>query len=78
LPSQRHWKHVSTEDYAKAIRAVGAEHFVLSSDLGQYLNPIHTDGMKAFILSLKEENFTGPEIHILGYQNAADLLGLPD
>jgi hypothetical protein len=78
LPSQRLWKHVSTADYAKAIRAVGADHFVLSSDLGQYLNPIHTDGMKAFILGLREENFTSLEMYKLCHQNAAGLLDLPE
>ena len=78
LPSQRHWKHVSTEDYAKAIREVGVEHFVLSSDLGQYLNPIHTDGMKAFLLALKEAGFTKEELQKLASENAAELLDLSE
>lgn len=76
LPSQRHWKHVSSEDYAQAIRAVGVDHFVLSSDLGQYLNPIHTDGMKAFLLALRDAGFTQQELQKLASKNAAQLLGL--
>jgi len=78
LASMRHWRHISTADYAKAIRTVGVEHFVLSSDLGQYLNPIHTDGMKAFILGLREAEFSKEEIDLLARKNAAQLLGLKD
>jgi hypothetical protein len=76
LESMRHWKHVSTADYAKAIREVGAEHFVLSSDLGQYLNPVHTDGLKAFILGLREAGVSEKEIELLVRGNAAALLGM--
>jgi hypothetical protein len=76
LKSMQHWKHVSTEDYAKAILQVGPQHIVLSSDLGQYLNPIHTDGMKAFILGLREAGFSDQEIDLMSRKNAADLLGL--
>jgi hypothetical protein len=76
LPSQRHWRHISTDDYAKAIRAVGAEHFVLSSDLGQYLNPVHTDGMTAFILGLREAGISQPDIDLLCRKNAAELLDI--
>ena len=76
LPSQRHWRHVSTADYAQAIRAVGAEHFILSSDLGQYLNPVHTDGLKAFILGLREAGLNEEEIDVMCRLNPAQLLGL--
>lgn len=76
LESQRHWRHVSTEDYAKAIGEVGAEHFILSSDLGQYLNPVHTDGMKAFILGLQAAGLEEADIDIMCRRNPARLLGL--
>lgn len=78
LKGMRNWKHVSTDDYAKAMREVGVEHFVLSSDLGQYLNPIHTDGLKAFILGLRERGFTDEEISTVSRKNAAWLLGLKE
>ena len=76
LASQRQWKGVTTADYAKAIREVGVEHFVLSSDLGQYLNPVHTDGMKAFILGLREEGFSDREIYTMARDTPAALLDL--
>jgi hypothetical protein len=76
LPGMRNWKHVSTAAYAAAIREVGVEHFVLASDLGQYLNPIHTDGLKAFILGLKEKDFSDQEIRTMTSTTPAWLLGL--
>ena len=72
----RNWKHVSTAAYAATIREVGVEHFVLASDLGQYLNPIHTDGLKAFILGLKEKDFSDQEIRTMTSATPAWLLGL--
>ena len=77
LPGMRSWLHVSTADYARAIRAVGVEHFVLSSDLGQYLNPLHTDGIKAFLLELSARGFTPAELSVMSRHNAAALLDLP-
>ena len=76
LASMRNWKHVSTKDYAAAIREVGAEHFVLSSDLGQYLNPVHTDGMKSFILNLREAGITEKQIDLMCRTTPSQLLGL--
>jgi hypothetical protein len=76
LASMRYWRQVTTADYAKAIRAVGVEHFLLASDLGQYLNPIPTDGMKAFLLQLREAGFTDREIRRLCHDTPAALLGM--
>ena len=76
LKSMRHWKHVSTADYARAIKAVGAAHFVIASDLGQYLNPIHTDGLKSFLFELREAGISEQEILLMSQRNPAKLLGL--
>ena len=78
LPSMRHWRKVTTEEYAKAIREVGPQHFVLASDLGQYLNPIPTDGLKAFVLSLRAAGFTDQDIQLMCRKNPAELLGMTD
>lgn len=77
LPSQRHWKKITTAEYARAMKAVGPEHFVIASDLGQYLNPLHTDGMTAFILGLREAGLSEADIHTMNRSNPAELLGLP-
>jgi len=76
LPSQRHWRKITTAEYAKSIRAVGATHFILASDLGQYLNPIHTDGMKAFLLDLRKAGISEKEIDLMARKTPAALLGL--
>lgn len=78
IPSQRKWKQITTAEYAKAMRDVGPEHFVLSSDLGQYLNPIHTDGMTAFILGLREAGIAEKDIDRMCRKNPAALLGLTE
>jgi hypothetical protein len=38
-------KELDFGDYAKAIRAIGIEHCILSSDMGQPGNPVHPDGL---------------------------------
>jgi hypothetical protein len=72
----RTWRHVSMEMYAQAIRTLGANHCVLSTDLGQYLNPTPTDGMKEFILSLGKLGITSEQINWMTRKNPARLLGL--
>lgn len=62
---------------ATAIRAVGPEHCILSSDLGQAGNPLHTDGLASFFQGLGEQGFSEAEIDQMAKQNPANLLGLP-
>ena len=71
-----HGKQYEFADYAKAIRAVGVEHSILSSDMGQVGNPIHTDGLVAFFEGLREQGFTQAEIERMSRTNPARLLGL--
>ena len=66
----------SMEDYVKAIRAVGSDHCILSSDLGQPLNPVHTDGLIGFFEQLQAKGFTQAEIDAMAKRNPARLLGL--
>jgi hypothetical protein len=63
-------------DYAKAIRAVGVEHCILSSDMGQPGNPLHPDGLTAFSKGMKAQGFTQAEIDEMTKANPANLLGL--
>ena len=64
-------------EYARAIRAVGPEHCILSSDLGQAGNPLHPDGLAAFFAALRSQGFTVSEIERMAKSNPARLLGLP-
>ena len=63
-------------DYVEVITAVGARHFLISSDLGQYLNPLHTDSLKAFIKALREQGISDGGIDMMARQNPARLLEL--
>lgn len=63
-------------DYAKAIRAVGIDSTILSSDLGQAANPLHPDGLAAFFAGLKKQGFSDEEIGRMSKVNPAKLLGL--
>lgn len=72
----RHWKQVSPKDNANAIKAIGAQHFVMGSDLGQTGNPSHVDGMKAMVAGLKADGVTDADIKMVARDNAATMLGL--
>lgn len=63
-------------DYAKAIRAIGVEHCILSSDMGQPGNPVHPDGLAAFFAGMKQQGFTEAEIDAMAKTNPTRLLGL--
>ncbi len=69
-------KEFSFADYAKAIRFVGVDHCILSSDMGQPGNPLHTDGLIAFYEGLRGQGFTQEEIDRMAKENPAKLIGL--
>ncbi|HJR69881.1 MAG TPA: DUF6282 family protein [Gammaproteobacteria bacterium] len=61
---------------AEAIRAIGAASFVLSSDLGQPPNPLHTDGLLAMYRGLMAQGISAADIDVMSRKNPARLLGL--
>ncbi len=69
-------KQVTIEQYVEAIKELGAEHTVLSTDLGQGMNPLPTDGLKQFILLLMKQGIGQLEIDLMTKRNPARLLGL--
>ena len=69
-------KSFDMPEYAKAIRAVGINSSILSSDLGQAANPVHPDGLAAFFAGLKKQGFSDEEIGRMSNVNPARLLGL--
>lgn len=78
LPWMTHWKHVSIQDMAAAIREVGAAHFVLATDLGQTGNPTQPDGMLMLMQGLKKAGISDAELDTMMRVNPARLLGLGD
>jgi hypothetical protein len=61
---------VSWEDLFANIRAVGVEHSILSSDLGQPFNPPVEDGLPLFADKLLEAGFTEDEIRVMAVDNS--------
>jgi Family of unknown function (DUF6282) len=70
------YKEFTFQDYARAIRYVGVDRCILSSDMGQPPNPLHTDGLVLFFEGLKEQGITQAEIDRMAKENPARLLGL--
>ena len=63
-------------DYAKAIRAVGPQSCILSSDLGQPGRPLHPDGLAQFYQALRKEGISQADIDLMSKTNPARALGL--
>jgi hypothetical protein len=63
--------------FADAIRKIGPQFCILSSDLGQKANALPPDGFAAFLLALRAKGCTEQELDRMSKQNPARLLGLP-
>ncbi|GIF18252.1 hypothetical protein BJ973_008787 [Actinoplanes tereljensis] len=68
---------VSWEDLFANIRAVGPQHSVLSSDLGQPFNPPVEDGLALFADRLLAAGFTADEIRTMAVENSRRLAADP-
>ena len=69
-------KEFEFADYARAIREIGPEHCILSSDLGQAGNPLHPDGLAAFFAGLKAAGVPDAQIKLMSPTNPAKALGM--
>ncbi len=69
-------KHVSIEQMADLIKKIGAENFVLSSDLGQTGNATPPDGIKIFAGLLMEKGISADDIRQMININPAKLLNI--
>lgn len=76
LPFLVHWQQVGAKDVAKAIKELGAQSLVVSTDLGQSTNMVHPDGVEAAIGAMKREGISDADIDIMMRKNPARLLGL--
>lgn len=68
------WWRVSISDFAAAIRKVGIERCVVSSDCGQVHNPPMIEALRMVCQLLLEEDFAPDEIRTLLHRNPAALL----
>jgi hypothetical protein len=61
----------------KAIREIGAEHCIISTDLGLFTyNPSPAEGFRLFIATLIRNGVSAKEIELMAKTNPAALLGL--
>jgi hypothetical protein len=61
---------------AEAVKAVGARHFIISSDLGQPNNPLHPDGLLEIYKSFAQQGISLADIALMSKTNPALALGL--
>ncbi len=66
--------NMTPKQFVDAIRAVGVERVILSSDLGQAANPIHTEGWAMLFRILEKEGVTASEIDRMAKVNPGTLL----
>lgn len=62
--------------FADAIRKIGPEFCILSSDLGQEGNELPVDGFAAFLAAMRARGFSAQEVDRMSKENPARLLGL--
>lgn len=72
------WRSTSLEQVVRDIREIGAEHYVLASDLGQVHNPSPSEGLRIYIMMLLERGFTPSEIRVMVKENPEHLLGIEE
>ena len=63
-------------DLVKVIKSIGAEHCIISTDLGQPQNPLPVEGMRLYIATLLHHGITPHEIELMVKANPAGLLDL--
>lgn len=72
----KNWHQVSISKMAAAIKLIGAEHFVLSTDLGRKPDLLPAEGYKLFVEKLMGEGISGREVNLMMKENPARLLGI--
>lgn len=76
IKAHQNWYRVSIAQMAEAIKLIGAEHFVLSTDLGRNLDPLPVEGYKKFITELEALGISETAIQTMSRTNPSKLLGL--
>jgi hypothetical protein len=74
LAFMRNSKNISFAESADHVKAVGAQHFIISTDLGQTANPSPPDGLGWHIAGLMSQGITREQIQTMGRENPGKLL----
>ena len=72
----KHWNQVGAKHVAQAIKEVGVQNIVVSTDLGQSANMNHPDGVEQAIGAMTREGISDSDIDWMMRRNPARLLGL--
>jgi hypothetical protein len=57
------------------VKAVGAQHFIMGTDLGQTGNPSHPDGYQLFVQQLEKAGIAKDDIDLMASITTGKLLG---
>jgi hypothetical protein len=76
LAFMTHWTQINAKNVARAVKDLGAQSLVISSDLGQSGNMTHPDGLEVAIAEMKREGISDADIDVMMRRNPARLLGL--
>src|SRR5262245_45519081 len=74
LAWMRHWRQVTYKESASHIKDVGAQNFVLGTDLGQTGNPSQPDGYAMLVAGLMAEGISKEQIVTMGREVPGKLL----
>jgi len=74
LEWMRHSARVPLAETAARIKSVGAQHFVLGTDLGQTGNPTPADGLQMFVTGLEAAGISPAQIQTMGREVPGALL----
>jgi hypothetical protein len=70
----RNWRRVKVEETAAAVKEVGAQNFILATDLGQTGNPSPADGLQLFVTDLMKAGVSKDQIMTMGREVTGKLL----
>jgi hypothetical protein len=74
LAWMRHWRQVKVEETAAAVKEIGAQSFVLATDLGQTGNPSPADGLQLFVTDLMKVGVNKDDVAKMGREVTGGLL----
>ena len=72
------WCCTSIDRVVEAISEIGAEHYILASDLGQVHNPPPPEGLRVYIRLLLERGIEHQDVRMVVKENPERLLGLTE
>jgi hypothetical protein len=70
----RHWREVKIQETAAVVKEIGAQNFILATDLGQTGNPTPPDGLQFFVIELMKAGIGRDEIIKMGREVTGQLL----